>query len=257
MKVHGSKNQIIQERKVTSFLRHLCALLPLSTDVATLRTFLGGPFRNIQHICRFIRKCVVGFVFFTHNSNRQHTLFVSLSDVVTYCCVTDHPKLSVLKQPPFIICHHPGLARARSCVFSQLRVGSVTWLPLAGSLTWRGLAETTQLCSPWPSLDPGQPGHGLKVVTEKQAGSRCVSPFPSFCVCRMHYCPINQSKSRGPAQSQRERPQSMWIQGGVKPWGSVCSQPTTGLYGDPFPSCSGHIMSHHVGCSIIHLTRPR
>lgn len=50
---------------------------------------------------------------------------------------------------------------------------------------------------------------------------------------------------------------SMWVQGGMKTWGSVCSQATTGLDGDPFPSCNGHILSHHVGCSIVHLTGPR
>lgn len=94
--VCDTKNQIIQERKVASFLRHLCVLLLVSIDVATPKRTFPGVLSEIFSMSVDSLESALSVLFFLHTVVTYHTPhFVSHSDVVDYCCVTYHPKLSV------------------------------------------------------------------------------------------------------------------------------------------------------------------
>lgn len=78
-------------------------------------------------------------------------------------------------------------------------------------------------------------------------------PFPKLlCVSNL----LLSHRSRGQAQGQCRRPQSMWIQGGMKPRGHLCSQPTTELYLGVFPLFNGHAVCRRMGYSVSHLAGP-
>lgn len=137
-------------------------------------------------------------LFFTHTSDILHTLVgASVSEVVIYY-MTNHPKTQCLKTARFWAC------QGSLCVLGQLRVSSVSSLPLAGLLTWP---------SRLPGPGPGQPEHVLMAAAEKQEGSRssyglcqalCASALPLSC---------DRSSHAATPRSVLE-PQSMWVQGG-------------------------------------------
>lgn len=48
----------------------------------------------------------------------------------------------------------------------------------------------------------------------------------------------------------------MWIQGGMRTWGHLCSQATTELCLDLSPLFNGHSLAHCLGYTVIRLTGP-